>query len=568
MMVSHLDEHRRTAAISVALATGTVAAGIGLLAVSGYLISKAALEPPVLSLTVAIVAVRFFAITRAVLRYLERLVSHDLAFRLLASVRVAFYGRLSSLAPVSFARLRSSDLLSRFVADVDSLQNVFLRVLAPPLVALFTAVFAVAVATALLPATGLALAAWLALAGILLPVAGRAAGGARRGQAAARAELAVELDDVLRGAPELVLYGATHDRKARVQAADRRLMRLARSDALTAGMTGGLGVALAGLALVAVLIAAIPAVSDGRLPGTQLAVLAFVTLAVFEAITPLSAAVQQFSVVAGADARLDEITSAAPAAITSGPRPGPGSGARTIGVEDGRLRYGPDGPWVLEGINLRLERGRRIAVVGPSGSGKTTLAHVLVRFCDLTSGRATLDGHDVREYAATGVREAVLLASEDAYLFATTIRENLRLGRPDATDAELTDALRRVGLGPWIESLADGLDTRVGENGALVSGGQRRRIALARALLADAPFLILDEPTADLDEPSAAAFLDGLLATAADTGLLVITHRLAGLDRFDEILVLDGGRVIERGSERELLRPGTRYHALHEQQSR
>jgi ABC-type multidrug transport system fused ATPase/permease subunit len=327
-------------------------------------------------------------------------------------------------------------------------------------------------------------------------------------------------------------------------------------------------VALTALALVAVLIAAIPAVSDGRLPGTQLAVLTFVTLAVFEAITPLSAAVQQFATVAGASTRLDEITAAASEAPGLARRGGPGSAARTIGVENGRLRYEPDGPWVLDGVNLRLQRGRRIAVVGPSGSGKTTLAHVLVRFCDLTSGRATLDGHDVREYAATDVREAVLLAAEDAYLFATTIRQNLRLGRPHATDAELTDALRRAELGAWIESLPDGLDTRVGENGALVSGGQRRRIALARALLADAPFLILDEPTADLDERTAAAFIDGLLRATADTGLLVITHRLAGLDRFDEVLVLDSGRIVERGTPRELLRPGTRYHALREQQSR
>jgi thiol reductant ABC exporter CydC subunit len=516
---------------------------------------------------VAIVGVRFFAITRAGLRYLERLASHDLAFRLLASVRVAFYDRLASLAPVSLQCLRSSDLLSRFVVDVDSLQNVFLRVLAPPLVALLTALLAVAIATALLPTAGIALAAWLVLAGIALPSAGRLASAARRAQAPARAHLAVELDELLRGAPELVLYGGTEDRQARVRAADRRLMRLARSDALTAGMTAGLGTALTAVALAGVLIAAIPAVGDGRLPGTQLAVLAFVVVAAFEAVTPLSAAVQQFASVAGAEARLDEITSATPIALGHSTRPGPGSAARTIDVSGARVRYEPDGPWILDGIDVRLERGRRIAVVGPSGSGKTTLAHVFVRFCNLTSGRATLDGHDLREYATGDVRRAVLLASEEAYLFATTIRDNLRLGKPDATAAELTDALQRAGLGPWIESLPDGPDTRVGENGALVSGGQRRRIALARALLVDAPFLILDEPTADLDDPTAAAFIDRLLAATPDTGLLVITHRLAGLDRFDEILVLDGGRIIERGTEDELLRPGSRYHALRRQRS-
>jgi ATP-binding cassette, subfamily C, bacterial CydC len=548
MIAAALRRYRRRAAAAILLGAATICAGIGLLATSGYLISRAALEPPILTLTVAIVGVRFFAILRALLRYAERLVSHDLAFRHLADLRVRFYERLVPLAPAGLRHFRSADLLSRFVGDVDSLQHLFPRALAPPLVAVGAIVVAIGVAAAILPAAALVLALALLLAASVVPAVGwavtRRSG---RRQAGARAELTGELVELLRAAPELAVYGGADERRRRVLEADARLTRLARRDALASGLTGALGMLLASSSAAAVLAVAVPAVAGGDLGGVNLAVLAFLALSSFEAVAPLPAAAQQRASAAGVAGRLGEIATA-PAPVADPEKPRPAGAAPVLRIEHGRLRYEADGPWVLDGVDLELAPGRRIALVGPSGSGKSTIARVLVRFCDLTEGRATLDGHDLREYAGDDVRRVVALHAEDAHLFATSIRDNVRIGRSDAADAEILTALARAGAAEWIATLPDGLDTLVGEEGALVSGGQRQRIALARALLARAPILILDEPTAHLDESTAAAFIDDLIAATEDIGLLLITHRPHGLDRFDEVITLGGGRVADRAT--------------------
>jgi thiol reductant ABC exporter CydC subunit len=550
-LLAGLRQHRRRAAVVVGLGAAAVAAGIGLLATSGYLISKAALEPPILSLTVAIVGVRFFAIARAVFRYLERVVSHDLTFRLLADLRVRFFRRLVPVAPAA----RSGDLLSRFVGDVDSLQHFFLRALAPPLVALATGVVAVAVTAAFSPEAALVLLAGLVVAATLIPLVGwLASRSAGRRRSPARGELSAELVEVLRGGPELLAYGATHERRRRVEAADARVARLARREAVTSGLTAGLGMLVTSATVVGVVVAA-----AGRVDGVYLAALAFIALAAFEGFTPLAAAAQQLSLTAGAAHRLE--------AVASGPTveeplsPVPPERAQVVALEGARLRY-DGGPWVLDGVDLALAPGRRVALVGASGSGKTTIARLLVRFEELDEGRATLNSRDLSEFAHADVRREIVLAAEDAYLFASTIRENVRLARPGATDEEIRDALERAGAGRWVDSVPDGLDTFVGEDGALVSGGQRQRIALARALLSDASILVLDEPTVHLDDEGATAFVDDLFAATDGVGLLLITHRLDGLARFDEIVVLDRGRVVERGTEAELLAAGGAFTAL------
>jgi ATP-binding cassette subfamily C protein CydC len=538
MIAAAIRLHRRRAALAVLLGTATIAAGVGLLATSGYLISRAAQQPPILTLTLAIVGVRFFAILRAILRYAERLVSHDLAFRHIAELRVRFYERLAPLAPAGLRQYRSANLLSRFVADVDSLQHLFLRALAPPLIAVGAIVVVVGVAAAILPAAALVLAFALLLAASAVPAIGwlvtRRSG---QRQAPARSELTEELVELLRGAPELAVYGGADDHRRRVLEADARLTAVARRDALASGVTGGLGMLIASSSVAAVLAVAIPAVAGGDLGGVNLAVLAFLALSAFEAVAPLPAAAQQRASAVGVARRLDELATApTPAPDPETPRrPGP---SPVLAVEGGRLRYEPGGPWILDGVDLELRPGRRIALVGPSGSGKSTLARVLVRFTELTEGRVTLDGHDLSEYADADLRRTIALHAEDAHLFAATIGDNVRLGRPEASDADVLGALQRAGARTWVERLPDGLETRVGEDGALVSGGQRQRIALARALLVDAPILILDEPTAHLDDATAAAFVDDLLAATEDVALLFITHRPYALDRFDAVVEL------------------------------
>ncbi len=290
------------------------------------------------------------------------------------------------------------------------------------------------------------------------------------------------------------------------------------------------------------LVAGVRATEAGTLRGVLLAAVVLLATASFEAVRPLPDAAQHLAATAGAALRLQELTDREPP-VREPAVPRPLGAGCVLRLEDARLRYEPDGPWVLDGASLELRPGRLVALLGPSGAGKTTLAHVLVRFRDLDGGRATLDGHDLREYAQDDVRRVVALAGQEAHLFATTIRENVRLAKPDATDAELEEALRRARVADWVASLPDGLDTEVGEDGGLVSGGQRQRLALARAFLSGARLLVLDEPTAHLDPETAAEVLDDLLDAADGVGVLLITHSPLRLERFDEVLRLEDGRI-------------------------
>jgi ATP-binding cassette subfamily C protein CydC len=530
-------------AAALLLGALALAAGAALLASSGYLISRAALRPEILSLTIVIVGVRFFALARAVLRYLERLVSHDAAFRFLARARVAFFERLEPLVPGRLPGARPGELLSGFVADVDALQHVLVRVVAPPLSALAVGAAGALVTALLVPKAGLAFAVALVLGAISVPLLvtriARAAGRRRPHERAALAGGAVEL---LAGLPELVAYGAAEERLARLDETDRRLHRSAVREALAAGAGDGLVTAISGLAVAGVLAAAVPAVGAGRLDGVLLGMLALLTLASFEGVRALPLAARHLASSEAAAERLFAVSDREPP-VRDPEQPRPVAGPGVLRLEQARLRHG-EGPWLLDGADLSLAPGRRVALVGPSGAGKTTLAQVLVRFRDLDGGRATLDGHDLREYAQDDVRSVVALCGQDAHLFATTIRENVRLARPQAGDDEIAAALRRAGAADWLDALPEGLDTFVGDDGGLVSGGQRQRIALARALLSGARILVLDEPTAHLDEETAAAVLDDLLDTPDEVGLLLITHSPLRLDRFDEVLVLEDGKLV------------------------
>ncbi len=523
---------RRRIALSVALAALTLGAGAALLANSGYLISRAATRPEVLSLTVAIVGVRFFALARAVCRYLERVVSHDASFRFLARVRVRFFARLEPLVPGDVGGARTGELLSRFVADVDALQHLLVRVIAPPLAALAVGIAAVFAVVLVAPGAGLALAAMLVLAAVVVPLAVvRLARGAARRRPGERAEVAAATVDLLGALPELVAYDAAAERLERIADADRRFHRSTAVRALTAGAADGALLALGGVTAAVVLAAAV-----GHARGVLLGLVALLTLAVFEGVRALPAAADHLVATDAAAERLEELTGREPS-VRDPAVPVPYAGPPTLTVEDVRVRFA-GGPWVLDGVSLRLAPGRRIAVVGRSGVGKTTLTHLLVRFRDPDQGRVTLGGRDLRELAQDDIRRVVALGGQDAHLFATTIRENVLLARPDATDDEIVAALRRARAWDWIESLPAGLDTDVGDEGALVSGGERQRIALARAFLSGASLLVLDEPTAHLDDTTAAELLDDLLDAADDVGLLVVTHSPLRLDRFDEIVSL------------------------------
>jgi ATP-binding cassette, subfamily C, bacterial CydC len=533
---------RGRVALSITLGAATVLFGAGLMATAGYLISRAAERPAILSLTVAIVAVRFFGIGRPLARYLDRLVSHDLALRVLGRVRVRVYERIEPLAPAGLDGYRQGDLLSRMVADVDSLQNLHLRGVGPPLVALLAGAVAAGVSAAFLPTAGLVLASGLLVAGIAVPtVSGSVSRRAARRQSADRGRLSAELVELLDAAPELVVYGQAEQRLSELREADRSLVLGTRRDALAGGIAEGLCLLVTGATVAGVLAVAVDASAAGRLNRVLVAMLGLLALASFEAVQPLSAAARELGATISAGGRLLELMDREPA-VADPPRAAePPRGPCTVSFEDVSARYAPGERPALEHFNLELKPGSRIALVGPSGAGKTTVANLLLRFLDPEAGRVTLAGRDLREYRQEDVRRAVAVAGQDSHLFSASIRENARLARPDATEEDIVDALRRARIWDWIEQLPDGIDTHVGENGRELSGGQRQRVALARVLLTDASLLVLDEPTAHLDHATAERLVHDVFAAAGNRSVLLITHRPEGLALVDEIVTLNGG---------------------------
>jgi thiol reductant ABC exporter CydC subunit len=526
-------------ALSVALGALTVLFGVGLMATAGYLISRAAERPAVLSLTIAIVMVRFFGLARPIARYAERLWSHDVALRALGQVRARFFAGIEPLAPAGLHAFRRGDLMTRMIDDVDALQGLYLRGLGPPLVALATGAVCVGTAAGILPAAGAVLAVGLVVGGVAAPcVAARVGHSAGKRQAPARGELTAEIVDLLRAAPELVVYGAEDRMLERVASADRELDRLARRDAVAGGLGDSLSILVAGLTVVGVLAVSVRAHETGSLNRVLVAMLALLALASFEAVAALPSAARELSGTLASGGRVLDLVDREPDVRDPATPLDPPTGSE-VALEAVTAGYDPAEPPVLSNFDLRLEPGRRVALVGPSGVGKTTVTNLLLRFLDPAEGRVVLDGGDLREYRQKDARATFALAGQEAHVFNSTIRANLLLARPDATEADLRLALRRAHLDEWVESLPDGLDALVGEDGNRLSGGQRQRLTIARALLSDAPVLVLDEPTAHLDPATAQAVIEEAFDAAGKRTVLLITHREEGLDMVDEIVTLD-----------------------------
>jgi len=549
--------------LAALLGAGAIAADIGLIGTAAWLISRAAQHPNEAHLAVAIVLVQFFGLSRGLLRYEERLVGHDAAFRLLADRRVKVYQRLERLAPAGLPAFRRGDLLARVVQDVDSLQDLAIRIIPPFAIAVLVGSATVAVLWWMLPAAGLILAVTLVLASTVVPwLTGKLARRRESRFAQVRGDLAVAMVDLTEGASELVAFGAMGGQLRTVRERDAELTAIASASAGTAGIGLALTTLLAGLACWGCLLVGIPAVLSGRLDATELAVITLIPLAAFELVVGLPVATQALQRVRQAAARVFEVSDA-DVPVPEPPRPAALPDlpyelqARSVWA-----RYpGAAGP-ALQGVDLSLAPCRRVAVVGASGAGKSTLAAVLVKFLACQSGTVSLDEVPLDQLAGDDVRQVVGLISQDDYLFDTSLAENLRIGRRQASDSELRHVIDRVGLAGWLGGLPDGLATEVGRHGARLSGGQRKRVAVARALLADFPLLILDEPAEHLDLLAADSLTADLLTVTDDRSLLLITHRLFGLETVDEILVMDAGRVVERGTHDQLLSRGRRYQKL------
>ena len=557
----------RWIALAVVLGLATIGSGVGLMATSAYLLSLAALHPSIAELQVAIVGVRFFGISRGLFRYLERYVSHQVTFRLLARLRVWFYRRLEPLAPARLMERHTGDLLSRAISDIETLEHFYIRVIGPSLVAVIAGAAVTLVLAARSQSLGLAVLLALLAAGVAGPWLTLRLG-RRPGQrlVAGRGELNARLVDTVQGAADLLAFGRAAACRERIRELS---LRHERDQARMAGIRG-FGAALTGLsadlAVLAVLALSIPLVRSEALHGVSLAVLALGVLAAFEAVAPLPQAYQQLEAGLASAHRLFEIGDTAPAVSdTAGQALTPRD--FSLEVRDLRFRYPAEpGPAVLEGVDLSLPQGACVAVVGPSGAGKTTLVHLLLRFWEYSSGSIRLGGHELRSYRAPELRSRIAVVSQHAHLFSGSLRDNLRLARPDASEAEMVRAAEQAQIHAFIDSLPAGYDTWIGEQGLLLSAGERQRLAIARALLQDAPFLVLDEPTANLDPLTERAVLEQVRRLAEGRTTLLVTHRLVALDWVHEIVVLRAGRVAERGRHRGLLEQAGLYRRMYELQ--
>jgi ATP-binding cassette subfamily C protein CydCD len=558
----HLARPQRGRLIAaILLGAAAAAASVALMGTSAYLIARASQQPPVLTLTVAIVGVRFFGISRAVARYSERLVGHDAAFRVVADLRVAVYRRIEPLVPARVHERSSADLLTRFSSDVDTILDAYLRVFPPFAVAVVVGTGAVGVLTWIEPWVGLALSVGLLVNLLVVPkLVSMRVRHAQVGLASGRAAHSDQLLELLEVLPETWVADTSAVFVDRVRREREHLLQQELRVARGAGVGQAVEVLVAGVTVLVCLVLGVAAVRSGGLDGVLLAVLVLTPMAAFDLVAPLPEAVERWAGVAASTRRVLDLLEqdeqpTHPTAATEAVVP---QGA-AVRVQDVVVRWpGADEP-TLHGVSLDIPDGARVALVGPSGSGKSTLAMTLAGFLDPEAGAVDLGGVPASELSALTRHATVGLLEQHPYLFDTSVGENLRLARPDATADELASALARVGLSPWLRRLPRGLDTPVGEHGQQLSGGQRQRLGLARLLLSAHPVVVLDEPDEHLDALTADALMADLLDAARGRTTVVISHRLTPLAGTDHILVLDEGRVVEEGAHGALVARGGWY---------
>ncbi len=532
-------------ALAIALGFATIGSGVGLMAMSAYLISRAVVVSSVAELSLAIAGVRLFALSRAALRYVERYLTHLTTFRILTRLRVWFYSALEPLAPARLQRYRSGDLLTRVVADIETLEDFYVRVVTPPIVAALVTALACAILGAFDVWLAVALLLFLALTGVALPLVtqwlGREPSDAL---IATRAELNARMVDQIQGAEDLLAFGQEETYQMRALELGDQLNQSQERLAVIRGLGVALGGLLASLAGLTILWLAIPLVTNGHIDGVYLALLPLTAIASFEAVQPLSLALQNLEASQAAARRLFELIDSEPVVagnLTSFPHP---NDYRLV-ARNLTFAYAEDEPPALEDISFNVPAGGCLAIIGPSGAGKSTIAQLLLRFWDYQQGEIVLGGHDLRSYDPDDALSLLSVIAQDTYIFNGTIRDNLLLAKGDASDEEIEAAARQAQLHAFIETLPQGYDTLVGENGARLSGGERQRIAIARAILKDAPIWLLDEPTAHLDATTAREIMETLRALTATRTTLILVHDLRGLDFAGHVLQLNAGRLRE-----------------------
>lgn len=562
--------HTFLISLGIILAIITLLASIGLLALSGWFLAASALAGLAGLFTfnymLPAAGVRGAAIFRTAGRYAERVVSHDATFRVLAHLRVFTFQKILPLSPGGIARFRQAELLNRLVADVDTLDHLYLRVISP----LVSAAVVIAVVTASLSLldTGLALTLGAILLLLLLlipPVFYRAGKPIGAELTALRGQYRTDLAAWLQGQAELVVFGAAESFRAVLNATEQRWQQRQWQQTSLGGLAQALLILASGLTVTLLLWLAAAGIGGNTQPGALIALFVFAGLAAFEAMMPIAGAFQHLGQVVASATRVKQIIDRQPEVCF------PAQGANAAATAALSLRqvdftYPGQPQPVLRNITLDVAPGEHIALLGRTGCGKSTLLQLLTRAWDIDSGSISLNGQPLASYSESTLRAMTTVVNQRVHVFSSTLRENLQLAAPGATDAQFNAVLRQVGLDKLLEN--EGLNAWLGEGGRQLSGGEQRRLGIARALLHPAPLLLLDEPTEGLDAETERQILQLLRQHCQGKTLILITHRLYGLDHFDRICVMDGGKIIEQGDHAALLRQQGRYAQFHQRVSR
>jgi ATP-binding cassette, subfamily C, bacterial CydC len=550
--------------LALFLSVFSISSHIGLMATSAYLLARAALHPPILDLMATIVGVRFFGLSRAVFRYLERYVSHDVTFRILTQIRVTFYEKIEPLAPAQLSNFNNADLLNRIIGDIETQQNFYLRVFAPPLVAVLVLIgYCVFLASYDLRFSYI-LAACFLCAGLIIPwVIRRLGQGIGTKIITLKAELNTLVSDSLLGMTELITFGQVHNQLEKIRGTDNKLVyqqhKLTKLSALSSSLIG----MIANLGMWLVLVLGILFIEKGALNGVNLGMLALGTLSSFEALYPMALVPQNLEQNITSADRLIELIEVEKS-IKSRRMLSPKKDELDLSFQNISFRYEPNEPWALKDLSFEIPQNSKVAIVGPSGVGKTSIVNLLLRFWNYEEGNIFLGGQSLQDYNLEELRNLFGVVTQQTYLFNATIKENLLLANPQGTDEDLILAAQQAKLHEFILSLPNGYDSYIGEGGFKLSGGQRQRLAIARVLLRNAPILILDEAATGLDAQTEQEVMKEVYHLMEGRTTIVITHNLLGLETMDEILVLNQGRIIERGTHQELLRIKGHYYTLWE----
>jgi ATP-binding cassette subfamily C protein CydCD len=573
-LLSFLNGSWNWVALSILLSALTIGSSIALIGTSAWLISTASIATSVADLGVSVVATRLFGITRAISRYLERLVSHNVTFRLLARLRVWFYERLEPLAPARLMDYKSGDLLARVIGDVETLENFYVRAISPSLTAILVGLSVSLFFASFYPMIAFVLVGFFLALGLVLPLLSQLVS-RTPGQRLIthRADLQTQLVDGIQGLADLLAFSRGEDRASLIASTGKDYGTTQKRMARISGVHSALVTLLTNLGLWLVLFLVIPQVAAGNIQGVMLGTFALMTFASFEAVNPLPFAAQTWNSSREAAKRLFEVVDAEPVVKETGEKRLETNSPISLQVSSLQVSsltfsYPNTTTPALQHVTFDLRPGTSIAIVGPSGAGKSTIANLLFRFWEYESGEISLGGESLKSLNQDEVRKRCALVSQNSYFFNTSIRENLRLARPKVSEEEMVSAARAAHIHDFVMNLPKGYDTVIGEQGVRLSGGERQRLAIARALLKDAPILILDEPTANLDPLTEKQVLETLFEIMRGKTSLLITHRLVGLENAHEILVMDRGRIVERGRQRELLEHPGLYRRLWEIQDR